>query len=105
MLDREESHAKYSVTEFGSRAESRNCFQINNYAFHDARVRYVGLGRTEMWSLTTKGDPAGVPEFGIPLLSHVFHIRIDPFQVRRTWPDGARRRCGRIRRWSSAGRR
>jgi FtsP/CotA-like multicopper oxidase with cupredoxin domain len=69
--------------------ESRNYFQVNNYAFHDARVRYVELGRTEMWSLTTKGDPVGVPGGGIPPLPHVFHIHINPFQVSRTGPDGA----------------
>ncbi len=68
--------------------ERRNYFQVNNYAFHDARVRYVELGRTEMWSLSTRGDPVGVPGGGIPPLPHVFHIHINPFQVSRTGPDG-----------------
>lgn len=68
--------------------ESRNYFQVNNYSFHDARVRYVELGRTEMWSLTTAGDPVGVAGGGIPALPHVFHIHINPFQIYRTGPNG-----------------
>lgn len=67
--------------------ESRTYFQVNNYSFHDARVRYVELGKTEMWSLTTAGDPVGVAG-GIPALPHVFHIHINPFQVYRTGPNG-----------------
>jgi FtsP/CotA-like multicopper oxidase with cupredoxin domain len=66
----------------------RNSFQVNYYAFDDSRVRYLQLNDTDMWSLTTVGDPPSVPGGGVPPLPHVFHIHINPFQVLRTGPNG-----------------
>jgi len=73
-----------------------NYFQINYHAFNPTRVRYLKLGATDMWNLTTVGDPNGV-ESGtwcgqqqgpIPPLPHVFHIHVNPFQVTRQDPSG-----------------
>ncbi|MDF0676778.1 MAG: multicopper oxidase family protein [Nitrospira sp.] len=68
----------------------RNYFQINYHAFNPNRVRPVGLGRTDMWFLTTVGDPPGVlpPQATIPPLPHVFHIHVNPFQTIRQDPQG-----------------
>ncbi|HEU0013620.1 MAG TPA: multicopper oxidase domain-containing protein, partial [Longimicrobium sp.] len=69
--------------------DGRNSFQINYEAFDDDRVRYLALDSVDMWSLTTVGDPAGVPSANaVPPLPHVFHIHINPFQVQRDGPDG-----------------
>jgi FtsP/CotA-like multicopper oxidase with cupredoxin domain len=66
-------------------ADGRNYFQINYAAFNPTRIRYVLLGATDMWSLTTIGDP--FPN-AIPPLPHVFHIHVNPFQMTRTDPRG-----------------
>ncbi|HEX2078253.1 MAG TPA: multicopper oxidase family protein [Longimicrobium sp.] len=68
-------------------SDPRNSFQVNYYAFDDTRVRYLQLNDTDMWSLTTVGDPAAVANGGVPPLPHVFHIHINPFQVLRTGPN------------------
>jgi FtsP/CotA-like multicopper oxidase with cupredoxin domain len=69
--------------------DGRNSFQINYEAFDEARVRFLQLDSVDMWSLTTVGDPAGIPAANaVPPLPHVFHIHINPFQVSRTGPDG-----------------
>ncbi|HEU0297931.1 MAG TPA: multicopper oxidase domain-containing protein, partial [Longimicrobium sp.] len=69
--------------------DGRNSFQINFEAFDENRVRFLQLDSVDMWSLTTVGDPAGIPSANaVPPLPHVFHIHINPFQVRRTGPTG-----------------
>lgn len=69
--------------------DGRNSFQINYEAFDESRVRYLQLDSVDLWSLTTVGDPAAVnQQNAVPPLPHVFHIHINPFQVRRTGPDG-----------------
>ena len=68
--------------------DPRNSFQVNYEAFTDTRIRYLQLNHTDMWSLTTVGDPAAVPGGGVPPLPHIFHIHINPFQVYRTGPNG-----------------
>jgi len=65
----------------------KNYFQVNYRAFNPDHVRQLPLGGIDMWSLTTVGDPAAVPN-GIPPLPHVFHIHVNPFQWQRTGPDG-----------------
>ncbi len=70
----------------GLRNPNRNYFQVNYAAFNDSRVRHVKLNDTDMWSVTTIGDPAPVPN-PIPPLPHVFHIHVNPFQVARFGPD------------------
>ena len=67
-------------------ADTRNYFQINYAAFTESRIRYLALDSTEMWSLSTVGDPAAVAN-GIPPLPHVFHIHVNPFQVFRQGPN------------------
>lgn len=79
-----------AVFKLGSAADAndpRNYFQINYSAFNPTRIRYVKLGATDMWDLTTVGDPAVIAN-GIPPLPHVFHIHVNPFQTTRTDPDG-----------------
>ena len=83
------------ATEFklGSSAQPtvdpRNYFQVNYAAFDDSRIRYAVLDSTDVWSLTTVGDPSVVPDsLAIPPLPHIFHIHINPFQVVRTDPAG-----------------
>jgi FtsP/CotA-like multicopper oxidase with cupredoxin domain len=71
-----------------SPADPRNSFQVNYNAFNDTRIRYLQLNDTDMWSLTTVGDPAAVSGGGVPPLPHVFHIHINPFQVQRAGPNG-----------------
>jgi FtsP/CotA-like multicopper oxidase with cupredoxin domain len=66
-------------------SDGRNYFQVNYAAFNPTRIRYVKLGATDMWSLTTVGDPFAN---GIPPLPHVFHIHVNPFQTTRTDPRG-----------------
>jgi FtsP/CotA-like multicopper oxidase with cupredoxin domain len=69
--------------------ESRNYFQVNYSAFTDAHRRYVKLNDVDMWSITTVGDPPQVDStFRIGPAPHVFHIHVNPFQVRRTGPSG-----------------
>ncbi|HEX6747818.1 MAG TPA: multicopper oxidase family protein [Longimicrobium sp.] len=68
--------------------DPRNSFQVNYEAFDDSRVRHLQLNKTDMWSLTTVGDPAAVPGGGVPPLPHIFHIHINPFQVYRQGPNG-----------------
>lgn len=72
--------------------DTRNYFHVNNYAFNPDRVRYLQLGATEAWTLSTAGDPpnvpSGTPTGGVPQLPHIFHIHINPFQVARPGPDG-----------------
>lgn len=70
----------------------KNYFQVNYRAFNPNHVRQLPLNATEMWALTTVGDPSGVPD-GIgqpPSLPppHVFHIHVNPFQWVRKGPDG-----------------
>ncbi len=80
-----------AVFKIGSSAnpanDPRNYFQINYSAFNPTRIRYVKLGGTDMWSLTTVGDPAAITG-GIPPLPHVFHIHVNPFQSTRLDPEG-----------------
>ena len=79
-----------AVFKLGSAASSsdpRNYFQINYSAFNPTRIRYVKLGATDMWNLTTVGDPSVISN-GIPPLPHVFHIHVNPFQTTRTDPKG-----------------
>ena len=72
-----------------STADPRNSFQVNYAAFDDSRIHYVQLNNTDMWSITTVGDPAAVPPSNaVPPLPHVFHIHVNPFQVQRTGPAG-----------------
>jgi FtsP/CotA-like multicopper oxidase with cupredoxin domain len=70
--------------------DARNSFQINYAAFNPTRIRYLQLGATEQWTLTTVGDPAGIDpdSLAIPPLPHVFHIHVNPFQIQRPGPDG-----------------
>jgi len=70
--------------------QNQNYFQINYHAFNPSRVRYVKLGATDMWNLTTVGDPYPVSQSpnSIPPLPHVFHIHVNPFQVTRQDPQG-----------------
>jgi len=67
--------------------EPRGYFQVNYAAFSDGNRRYVRLNSTDLWSLTTVGDPAAVAGGGIGPLPHVFHIHINPFQVLRNGPN------------------
>lgn len=77
-----------------STTDPRNSFFINYRAFSPQHIRYVQLGATDVWSLTTVGDPPCVPPpsngqpTGIPPLPHVFHIHVNPFQVTRLDPQG-----------------
>lgn len=80
---------------------NRNYFQVNYRAFNPGSIRQLALGSTDMWALTTVGDPSGVPN-GVPNGTaqpcikpaciapppHVFHIHVNPFQWTRTGPDG-----------------
>jgi FtsP/CotA-like multicopper oxidase with cupredoxin domain len=69
----------------------QNYFQINDHSFNEGQVRYLQLGATEAWALTTEGDPKGVPgppsKGGIPPLPHIFHIHVNPFQTLRKDPQ------------------
>lgn len=69
------------------KGSNRNYFQVNNQSFNPGHERILKLNATEMWTLTTTGDPSQVPN-GIPPLPHVFHIHVNPFQMTRTGPDG-----------------
>ncbi len=71
----------------GDKKKFKNYFQVNYRAFNPDHVRQLALGGVDMWSLTTVGDPAAVPN-SIPPLKHVFHIHVNPFQWQRTGPDG-----------------
>jgi len=62
----------------------RNYFQINYHAFNPSRIRFLQLGATDRWTLTTVGDPGQTK--GIP--PHVFHIHVNPFQATRPDPSG-----------------
>lgn len=64
----------------------KNYFQVNNRAFSPNHIRQLALNTTDMWALTTLGDPSGVPN-PIPPTPHVFHIHVNPFQWLRTGPD------------------
>ena len=64
----------------------KNYFQVNNRAFSPSHIRQLPLNATDMWALTTLGDPNGVQN-PIPPLPHVFHIHVNPFQLLRTGPD------------------
>lgn len=66
----------------------KNYFQVNYRAFSPDHVRQLELNAVDMWSLTTEGDPVGVPN-PIPPLPHVFHIHVNPFQWVRKGPDGS----------------
>ncbi len=69
--------------------DGRNYFQVNYQSFNPDRVRYVQLGATDVWNLSTIGDPAGIPAGGgIPALPHLFHIHVNPFQTLRLGPKG-----------------
>lgn len=71
----------------------KNYFQVNYRAFSPDHVRQLPLNATDMWALTTVGDPSGVPNgIGQPPSSpppHVFHIHVNPFQWVRKGPDGS----------------
>jgi FtsP/CotA-like multicopper oxidase with cupredoxin domain len=67
---------------------TRNYFQVNYQSFDDTQSRKVVLNTTDEWSLTTVGDPPGVPN-PIPPLPHVFHIHVNPFEMVRKNPTGA----------------
>lgn len=63
-------------------------FQVNYQSFNPTHIRQLVLNSTEMWALTTVGDPTGVPNPVAPPPPHVFHIHVNPFQWARTGPDG-----------------
>ena len=65
----------------------KNYFQVNSRAFSPSHIRQLALNATDMWALTTLGDPTGVPN-PIPPLPHIFHIHVNPFQWSRTDPAG-----------------
>lgn len=73
---------------------NKTYFQINGQSFNPAHIRYVSLNQTDVWALTTVGDPPCVPpptgtqSNGIPPLPHVFHIHVNPFQSNRLGPNG-----------------
>jgi len=73
---------------------NKTYFQINGQSFNPNHIRYVSLNATDMWALTTIGDPPCVPpptgtqNNSIPPLPHVFHIHVNPFQSNRLGPDG-----------------
>ncbi len=69
----------------------KNYFQVNYRAFNPDHVRQLELNAVDMWSLTTVGDPTGVPN-AIPPLPHIFHIHVNPFQWTRKGPDGSDQR-------------
>ncbi|HEX2190282.1 MAG TPA: multicopper oxidase family protein, partial [Longimicrobiaceae bacterium] len=56
--------------------DNRAYFQVNWASFNPTRIRYLQLGATDQWTLQTVGSP------------HVFHIHVNPFQVRRQGPKG-----------------
>lgn len=66
-----------------------NYFQVNYQSYDPNNERRLKLGATERWVITTVGDPAGVPEGGVPPLPHVFHIHVNPFQFTRQGPAGS----------------
>jgi hypothetical protein len=65
-----------------------NYFEVNYQAFNPNNERRLKLGATEMWNITTVGDPPTVPGGGVPPLPHVFHIHVNPFQYTRSGPNG-----------------
>lgn len=65
----------------------RHYFHINYQAFQPQHVRQLTLNAVEQWSVSTVGDPPGVPH-GLPPNPHVFHIHVNPFQMTRAGPDG-----------------
>jgi hypothetical protein len=71
----------------GMQNPDRNYFQVNYRAFSPGNVRQLALNATDMWSISTVGDPSVIPN-GIPPLPHVFHIHVNPFQWSRLGPDG-----------------
>jgi FtsP/CotA-like multicopper oxidase with cupredoxin domain len=71
----------------GVQNPDRNYFQVNYRAFSPGNVRQLALNATDMWSISTIGDPSVIPN-GIPPLPHVFHIHVNPFQWSRLGPDG-----------------
>jgi FtsP/CotA-like multicopper oxidase with cupredoxin domain len=76
--------------------DQRASFQVNFRAFNPTHVRNVRLNHTDVWTLTTIGDPPCVPRRpadsktnpSIPPLPHVFHIHVNPFQTTRLDPSG-----------------
>jgi FtsP/CotA-like multicopper oxidase with cupredoxin domain len=75
--------------------DQRAYFQINGHAFDPAHVRYLKLNQTDVWSLSTVGDPPCIPRRppgtsnpSLPPLPHVFHIHVNPFQTVRAGPGG-----------------
>jgi FtsP/CotA-like multicopper oxidase with cupredoxin domain len=69
----------------------KNYFQVNARAFSPTHVRKLNLGATDMWALTTLGDPdpsaLANPDNAIPPVPHLFHIHVNPFQWTRQGPD------------------
>lgn len=70
------------------KGSNRNYFQVNNQAFNPMHERILKLNATEMWALTTQGDPPEITTNPTPPLPHVFHIHVNPFQMSRPGPDG-----------------
>lgn len=88
-LQKQADGVQVVVFKIGSAADpndQRNYFQVNYAAFNASRIRYVKLGATDLWSVTTVGDPTVLN--GIPPLPHVFHIHVNPFQSTRKAPNG-----------------
>lgn len=81
--------AVYKLAQDLAPTGTRNYFQINGHAFHPSRIRYLKLGATDVWTVSTVGDSDAVPaDKRIPPLPHVFHIHVNPFQVLRKNPAG-----------------
>jgi FtsP/CotA-like multicopper oxidase with cupredoxin domain len=72
----------------GDMQGQKGYFQVNYQSFNPTHIRQLVLNSTEMWALTTVGDPTGVPNPVAPPPPHVFHIHVNPFQWARTGPDG-----------------
>lgn len=68
--------AVFNIRGAASKTDPRAYFQINWAAFNPTRVRYLRLGTTDQWTLQAVNNP------------HVFHIHVNPFQVRRVGPQG-----------------
>lgn len=82
-------NVEFSVGSSMDTNDPRKSFQVNRVSFNPDHVRAVHLGATDMWAVTTVGDPSGVPKANaVPPVPHVFHIHVNPFQMVRTDPQG-----------------